>query len=152
VVPLGAVEQAYLTEWQRARNKDRCPLLVATDLGGVGGTTLHRADFGEGWGVAYDAPGAPGVEADGKPCDTCGRNAFGIAATPTSRGTAPRAANDDEIKWPDGSRAVTHRAESGRYVAYLEVQGVDCLYYAWSTVGDPHLRAFLRGLRRVAGM
>src|SRR5262245_25026801 len=47
-VQLGAVDQAYLTEWQRARNKDRCPLLIATDLGGVGGTTLHRADFGEG--------------------------------------------------------------------------------------------------------
>ncbi len=150
-VALGAVEQAYLTSWQRAGNKTRCPLVVASDLGGVGGATQRPAEFGEGWGVAYDALGLRGAEESGKACETCGRAAFGVAATAaTTDSGLPKW--DNEIRWGDGSRAVYRRAESGWYVAYLEIHGVDCLYYVWSTVSEQHLQALLNGLRRVQGM
>jgi hypothetical protein len=137
---LGAVPQTYLSEWQRAGNRARCPLLVPTDLGPGGAGAARREDFGLGWGVGYDVAGRTGD----------GGAAFGIAGTAASRGSAPAA--QKQLKWADGSAARYGQSESGRHVAYLEVVGVDCVYNVWSYLGEDHLMTILRGLRRVDGM
>jgi hypothetical protein len=136
---LGAVPQAYLTEWQRAGNRARCPLLVPSDLGAGAAGVPRREDFGTGWGVGYDVAGR-----------NDGGASFGVAGTAASRGSAP--ASQKQLRWADGSSAHYLQSESGRGVAYLELAGVECLYNVWSYLGDDHLMTVLHGLRRVDGM
>jgi hypothetical protein len=148
-VSLGEVPQVYLTEWQRAANRGRCPLLVMTDLGAGAGADGRRADFGEGWGVTYDKAGLPGTGDNGLRCIDCGRSAFGLAGTAASRGSVGTWTKEE--KWPDGSRARHGIGGAGRHVAYLEIMDVDCVYHVWSSLGEDHLMTLLRGLRRVGG-
>ena len=77
-------------------------------------------------------------------------SAASVPAAPvrsSSRASAPHW--EDEVKWPDGSHAVRKKNESGWFAADLEVAGVDCLYYVWSTLNPQHLELLLKSLRRV---
>jgi hypothetical protein len=149
-VELAALPPVYLGEWQRAGNRGRCPLLVATDLGAGGGAIPRRADFGTGWAVAYDREGLPGTSAAGAACGDCGRSVFGVAGTAASPGGA--AARDKLVTWSDGSR-LFHAAAGGRgELGYLHVAGIECVYHLWSALGEEHLLTVVRGLRRVEGM
>jgi hypothetical protein len=149
---LADVPQAYLSAWQHAANRSYCPLLIMTDLGAGAGATARVSEFVGGWAVAYDKPGSQGTSQQGDRCDTCGREAFGVAGTSTRKGTFP--AWDKEIVWADGGRARYERSGmTGGYVdyfvAHIEEPGSDCVYSVWSALGEQHLLQLLKGLRRV---
>lgn len=150
-VPLSAVPAAYAQAWRRARNRDRCALLVPASLAeGEGGTPRVDRTPG-GWAVAYDRPGGPGAARDGSTCPTCGRHAFGIAGTSIeSTASFPL-----HMEWSDGSRADYGR-EGGDdtsvprpWTAHLRVQTQDCIYSLWSHLGRDHLEHLLQHLQLV---
>lgn len=139
---LGAdeVPAAYRAAFGDAENRDWCALLAFRDPPAGGSDvepTVRTAQFGGGWGVAYDLPGL--------------RGAFGVAGT----GVEPSPdAYDDwpyRIRWRDGSRT-GYGPEGGsgpNQLAYLRVQGQRCLYNVWSHLGREHLEALLEELRFV---
>ena len=132
--PIGDVPAVYLTEWERAENRDRC-VLVAFD-GVRGDATPRRANFAGGWAGAYDLPGT--------------RSAFGIAGSGASAsdGTYQWA---DTMRWSDGSSA-TWGLEGGtgpNHLAYIRIAGQDCLYNIWSALGEEHLRELITRMRFV---
>jgi hypothetical protein len=133
------VPAVYLQEWSRAENQARCPLLVPSALGAQGEmATPRRAQFGGGWGVAYDLPEL--------------RSAFGVAGTGAEPGGPTYDAWPHRRSWADGSRA-GYGPEGGtgpNQLAYLELAGHDCLYNVWSRLGVEHLETLLEGLRLVA--
>jgi hypothetical protein len=144
-----AVPRVYVTEWRKARNRATCPLLVFTDLGEGEGARPRRATFHGGWAIAYDRKGLPGTQPSGADCEVCGRSAFGIAGTGVEKGGGPPWPN--ELRWADGSHA-GYGPEGGvgrRSLAYLSIEGADCLYNVWSALGEEHLVTLLQGLRRV---
>lgn len=63
----------------------------------------RRAEFGGGWGVAWDRRSGPGRNADGSYCDDCGRSAFGVAAIPSD--TVLDDLRDDAIVGSSGPTA-----------------------------------------------
>lgn len=130
------VPDVYLTEWSRADNADRCALVAPASTDAA--ATPRSAEFGGGWGVAYDLPDQ--------------RSAFGVAGT----GVEPSDATYDDwpwrMEWRDGSRA-GYGPEGGsgpRLLAYLRIDGQACLYNVWSHLGRDHLEGLLRSLRFVA--
>lgn len=103
----------------------------------VRGPTPRRANFSNGWGVAWDLPDL--------------RSAFGIA------GTGVDAADPSYSEWPysrtwsDGSTA-GYGSEGGtgpNQLAYLRIAGQGCLYNVWSRLGREHLEHLLEQLRFV---
>ena len=132
------IPEVYVTEWQKAENRDTCALIAPRSLGAAGANATPRAArFAGGWAVAYDLPGL--------------RSAFGIA------GAGVRTGDPSYNKWPyvhewgDGSK-VEYGPEGGEgpnQLAYLRIQGQDCLYNVWSRLGREHLELLLRELRRV---
>lgn len=100
-------------------------------------STPRPAQFGGGWAVAYDLPGL--------------RSAFGVA------GTGASASGDTYHDWPhrqawaDGSSAGygPEGGEGPKQLAYLKIEGQQCLYNVWSQLGTPHLEHLLRHLRFV---
>ena len=139
--PLAASEipAVYVEQWQKAENKDTCALIAPHSIGEAGaGATPRAAHFAGGWAVAYDLPNL--------------RSAFGIA------GAGVKAGDPTYNKWPyvydwgDGSK-VEYGPEGGQgpnQLAYLRIQGQDCLYNVWSRLGRAHLELLLRELRLVA--
>jgi hypothetical protein len=134
----GAVPAVFATEWRKAANRATCALIAPASLGAGTGATPRGATFSGGWAVAYDRPGL--------------RSAFGVA------GTGSRAADpsyDDwphRRTWPDGS-STGYGPEGGtgpNQLAYLRIQGQDCLYNVWSRLGVAHLEQLLESLRFVA--
>jgi hypothetical protein len=114
-----------------------CAPLAPSSFGEGAGAAARRANFGGGWGVAYDLPEL--------------RSAFGVA------GTGARAADPSYAEWPharvwrDGSRA-EYGPEGGsgpNQLAYLRVSGQGCLYNVWSRLGRGHLEHLLEHLRFV---
>lgn len=83
-------EAAVLAEWSKAQNRQACaPLAFATD--GTGGGRARRAQFGGGWGVAFDRPGL--------------RSAYGLAGTGLLPGDSAAFADQRESlarQWPYG--------------------------------------------------
>jgi hypothetical protein len=139
--PLAAesVSRHYLEQWRRAENRARCAPIAPADPGVGHGATPRAATFAGGWAVAYDRPGL--------------RSAFGIAGTGSSAAEEP-----GEYRWPhqriwaDGSRA-GYGPEGGtgpNELAYLRIEGQDCLYNVWSRLGRDHLEHLLEQLRFVA--
>jgi hypothetical protein len=133
-----AVPNVYTEQWQKAENRATCALIAPRVVGSAGaGATPRAANFSGGWAVAYDLPGT--------------RSAFGVA------GAGVRAGEPSYDKWPyvyewgDGSK-VEYGPEGGEgpnQLAYLRIQGQDCLYNVWSRLGREHLELLLRELRLV---
>ncbi|HUP61568.1 MAG TPA: hypothetical protein VNA69_14235 [Thermoanaerobaculia bacterium] len=131
------VPPVYITEWEKAENRDGCALIAPRSLGAGSGATPRSARFSGGWAVAYDLPAR--------------RSAFGIA------GAGVKPTDESYAKWPyvqiwdDGSKA-EYGPEGGsgpNQLAYLRIQGQDCLYNVWSHLGREHLEHLLRELRFV---
>ena len=133
-----AVPAVYVEQWQKAENRATCALVAPRSLGQLGaGATPRAANFAGGWAVAYDLPGK--------------RSAFGIA------GAGVRAGDPSYNRWPyaydwdDGSK-VEYGPEGGtgpNELAYLRIQGQECLYNVWSALGREHLEELVRELRLV---
>lgn len=134
--PLAAVPEVYRKAWENAGNRSSCALVAFANP--PTNATPRRATFAGGWAVAYDTPSQ--------------RSAFGVA------GTGVRATGDsstyqwpDEIVWTDGSRA-SYGLEGGtgpNHLAYLTIDGQDCLYNVWSAGGRDHLFNLLHQIRFV---
>lgn len=131
------VPAVYVREWSRAENRDRCALLAPRSLGGVTAATPRSANFSGGWAVAYDTADV--------------RSAFGIA------GTAAEPRGTTYSKWPfardwDDGSSVGYGPEGGtgpNQLAYLRIDGQDCLYNVWSRLGQKHLEELIAELRFV---
>jgi hypothetical protein len=132
------VPRVYVTQWEKAENRSTCALIAPRSLGNEGqAATPRAANFSGGWAVAYDLPDL--------------RSAFGVA------GAGVSADDPSYDKWPyvqqwdDGSRA-EYGPEGGtgpNQLAYVKIQGQDCLYNVWSRLGRSHLEHLLRELRLV---
>lgn len=135
------VPPAYLTARGEAENREWCALLAFRDPPAGGSDvepTVRTAQFGGGWGVAYDLPGL--------------RSAFGVAGTGVEPGPDTYDGWPYRALWRDGSRA-GYGPEGGsgpKQLAYLRVEGQRCLYNVWSHLGREHLEALLEELRFVA--
>lgn len=136
-VAAGAVPAVYLVEWKKAKNRARCAPLALVGGEKRPGVKVRRADFSDGWAVAYDLPGQ--------------RSAYGVAGTGLDiDGKGYRFPNS--LNFADGSNA--HYGLTGGtgpgYLAYVEVAGQRCLYNVWSNVGgQEQLEELLRSLRLV---
>ena len=137
-LPRAVVPDVYFQQWQKAENRENCAVVAPRSLGAEGaGATPRAANFSGGWAVAYDLPGL--------------RSAFGVA------GAGVKASDPSYDKWPyvqewgDGSKA-EYGPEGGqgpKQLAYVKIQGQDCLYNVWSALGREHLELLLRELRFV---
>lgn len=131
---------AYLTAWGDAENRDWCALLAFEDPplpDAAVDVEVRTAQFGGGWGVAYDLPEL--------------RSAFGVAGTGVEPGPDTYDDWPHHREWRDGSH-VGYGPEGGdgpRQLAYLQVAGQRCLYNVWSQLGPRHLEALLDELRLV---
>lgn len=131
-----AVPAVYLEEWRAAENRESC-VLIAPEGMARDEATPRRATFSGGWAVAYDLPDV--------------RSAYGVAG---SGATVHGDVYDDwphRIEWSDGSWA-GYGPEGGtgpNQLAYLRMQGQDCLYNVWSRLGTTHLESLLASLRFV---
>ncbi|MEO5587498.1 MAG: hypothetical protein ABIQ81_07380 [Novosphingobium sp.] len=151
-------EATVLAEWRKAENRRHCaPLAFATTRAGAG--RARRANFGGGWGAAFDRPGL--------------RSAFGVAGAGLLPGDeAPigdqRAALAQQ--WPyvralpglkpqtfagygvEGAKPFTTDNPEARgrdLLAYVRVPGERCLYNVWSKLGRAHLELLLDSLRQI---
>jgi hypothetical protein len=132
------VPAVYLDQWEKAENRQTCAVIAPRSLGAEGeGATPRAARFSGGWAVAYDLPDL--------------RSAFGVA------GAGVKASDPSYDQWPyvydwgDGSK-VEYGPEGGqgpKQLAYVHIQGQDCLYNVWSALGREHLELLLRELRFV---
>ncbi len=136
-LPAKAVPAVYLSEWKKAANRKTCAPLALQGVEKQLGAKVRRADFSGGWAVAYDLPGR--------------RSAYGIAGSGSSardggtRYTFPRT-----ITWADGSYA-NYGLKGGTgpgYLAYMVVEGQDCLYNVWAD-HEEELELLLTTLRRI---
>jgi hypothetical protein len=133
-----AVPAVYVQQWEKAENRRTCALVAPRSLGDAAANATPRAaNFSGGWAVAYDLPNL--------------RSAFGIA------GAGVKASDPSYPKWPyaydwgDGSK-VEYGPEGGEgpnQLAYVRIEGQDCLYNVWSRLGRDHLELLLRELRFV---
>lgn len=134
------VPPAYHAAREEAENRDWCALLAFRDPPARESDvepTVRTAEFGGGWGVAYDLPGL--------------RSAFGVAGTGVEPGPDTYDDWPHHIRWRDGSRA-GYGPEGGsgpKQLAYLRVEGQRCLYNVWSHLGREHLETLLEELRFV---
>ena len=133
------VPGVYLEAWRQAENRAACALIAPDSLGRGGGAEARRAQFGGGWGVAYDLPQL--------------RSAFGVAGTGVSY------TDDTYDEWPNsrtwaGGSYAGYGPEGGsgseNQLAYVRIEGQDCLYNVWSRLGIDHLEMLLEHLRFVA--
>ena len=112
--------------------------------------TPRRANFSGGWAVAYDKPGLRGKDAGGYPCESCGRSAFGIAGAGVLKGDGEgRYRWENSQEYADGSFA-SWGLEGGSgpgWLAYVEIEGQECLYNVWSNVSQQHLQLLIHNIR-----
>lgn len=142
-----------LSAWENADNRDQCAPLATRTLGAAAGARARTSELSGGWLVEFDRPGLPGIDRQGRECDTCGRSVFGIAGT----SVAPDAllAEDSETLTPtysDGSHAEVEVVDAdGESVASVTftVAGQSCVYEVWSLLGPDHLAELVAGLRFV---
>ena len=139
-LPASEVPAVYAEQWGRAENRTTCAILAPRDLGEAGaGATPRAATFSGGWGVAYDLPNL--------------RSAFGVAGAGVRVGDPSYKDWPHTREWFDGSRA-EYGPEGGtgpNQLAYVRVQGQDCLYNVWSRLGKEHLEYLIGQLRFVEG-
>lgn len=137
--PLAAadVPRVYLDQWRKADNRTHCALVAPRLLGGVTNATPRAASFAGGWAVAYDTPEQ--------------RSAFGIAGTGVEPDGTTYSKWPFARDWDDGSHA-GYGPEGGtgpNELAYVRIEGQDCLYNVWSRLGREHLESLLNELRFV---
>jgi hypothetical protein len=132
------VPAVYLTEWENAENRSTCALIAPRTVGAAGANATPRAaTFSGGWAVAYDLPDL--------------RSAFGVAGTGASKHGDTYDQWPHSRTWDDGSR-VDYGPEGGtgpNQLAYLRIEGQDCLYNIWSRLGREHLEQLIGELRFV---
>ncbi|MGH7444301.1 MAG: hypothetical protein ACREKM_05470, partial [Longimicrobiales bacterium] len=132
-----AVPSMLLTEWREADNRETCAPLAPASLGEWEAATPRAATFSGGWAVAWDLPEA--------------RSAFGVAGTGVDASEPAYSEWPYHLEWSDGSSA-EYGLEGGtgeNWLAYLRVNGQDCLYNVWSHVSREHLESLLAQLRYV---
>ena len=135
----GAVPAVLVEQWERAENRSGCALLAPAELGAGAGATPRAATFSGGWGVAWDTPTV--------------RSAFGVAGAGVAADGPSYHEWPHRMSWSDGSYA-EYGPEGGtgpNQLAYLRVQGQECLYNVWSRLGRTHLEYLLQQLRFVQG-
>jgi hypothetical protein len=79
------------------------------------------------------------------------RSAFGIAGTGSHASDPAYDEWPDRQTWDDGS-SVGYGPEGGtgpNQLAYLRIEGQDCLYNVWSRLGKEHLEHLIGELRLV---
>lgn len=135
----GTVAPVYFSEWSAADNRASCGILAPASLTDAErGASVRRAQFGGGWGVAYDLPGE--------------RSAFGIAGTGVrARESGTYRDWPHQIHYTDGSWA-GYGLEGGtgtKWLAYIEIASQGCLYNVWSQLGRSHLESLISRLRLV---
>ena len=132
------VAATYGTQWDKAENRSTCALIAPRTVGTEGSNATPRAaTFSGGWAVAYDLPDL--------------RSAFGVAGTGVSEDGASYDKWPHSEVWDDGSR-VEYGPEGGtgpNELAYLRIEGQDCLYNIWSRLGREHLEQLIHELRFV---
>lgn len=132
------VAPVYMTQWEKAENRDSCTLIAPRSIGAEGsGATPRAANFSGGWAVAYDLPEI--------------RSAFGVAGAGVKAGDASYNKWPYAYDWADGSK-VEYGPEGGtgpNQLAYVRIHGQDCLYNVWSRLGRQHLELLIRELRFV---
>jgi hypothetical protein len=132
------VPAPYATQWEKAENRSTCALIAPRTAGAKGvDATPRAATFSGGWAVAYDLPNL--------------RSAFGVAGTGASVGDASYDQWPHSKVWDDGSQA-DYGPEGGtgpNELAYLRIEGQDCLYNVWSRLGRDHLELLMDELRFV---
>lgn len=159
VLATSSVPAVVVEQWNAADNRSWCSALFPEDPTTLAAdASIRSANFGDGWGVAWDLPAGPGRHASGEYCADCGRGAYGIA------GIDARAAGTESDRWPttidyaDGSKLGygyegDAAADSGApLLAYLLVQNEGCSYNVWSFLGEGHLLDLVDRLRRVDGL
>jgi hypothetical protein len=153
--PMAAHEapRQILAAWENADNRAHCAPLATRTLGAAEGARARTSELSGGWLVEFDRPGLPGIDRQGRECDTCGRSVFGIAGT----SMAPEALlspDADELTptYSDGSHAEVEVVDAaGESVASVTftVSGQSCVYEVWSLLGPDHLAELVAGLRLV---
>jgi hypothetical protein len=131
------VPAVFVTQWEKAENRATCALIAPRSLGDGAGATPRAAQFGGGWGVAYDLPNI--------------RSAFGVAGAGVTADDPTYDKWPYVLTWDDGSRA-EYGPEGGQgpnQLAYVTIRGQRCLYNVWSRLGRAHLEYLLRELRLV---
>lgn len=121
-----------VSQWQLSDAAATCPLLVPA--GADAGGTTRALQVDGGWGVSWGRPNEPEL--------------FGVTARPPS-GRRGRPQAEAELTWSDGSTATLYR-DDDRLVADLTIEGIDCRYGVFSTLGFGHLSEVLGALRFVA--
>ena len=142
-----------LSAWERADNRDTCAPIATRTLGIAAGARARTSDLPGGWLVEFDRPGLPGVDRQGRECDTCGRSVVGIAGT-TMSPDALLTSDADALtpSYSDGSHAEVEFTDvDGEHVASVTftVAGQGCVYEVWSLIGPEHLQEIVSGLRLV---
>jgi hypothetical protein len=135
------VPAVLLQQWRAGGSRADCAALAPSDLGAAATGTPRRADFGpDAWAVAWDVPGAPGVQPSGQPCPSCGRGTVVVA------GTSVREPN------PGGLPQYGPTGGTGPgFLTQLRVSGQACLYNVTSYLSLEHLERLLESLRFVDG-
>jgi hypothetical protein len=133
-----SVPAVYVAQWEKAENRETCALIAPRTLGAAGqGATPRAANFAGGWAVAYDLPDL--------------RSAFGVAGAGVEAGEPSYDKWPYVRQWDDGSKA-EYGPEGGtgpNELAYVRIQGQQCLYNVWSRLGRTHLELLLSELRMV---
>jgi hypothetical protein len=145
-------------EWRRAENRAGCAPLALRSDDGAGGTS-RRAQFGGGWGVAFDTPrlrsaygfaGGGALPDDG---DEFSAKVDRLARQwPLMRrwgpgqnlpeGTAAGFGVEGASPYPDDNP----RGRGLHSVAYVHIPGQSCLYNVWSRLSRDHLESILGNL------
>lgn len=132
------VPAPYVTQWEKSENRSTCALIAPRSVGTAGANATPRAaTFSGGWAVAYDLSNL--------------RSAFGVAGTGASKTGDTYDQWPHRQTWDDGS-SVEYGPEGGtgpNELAYLRIEGQDCLYNIWSRLGREHLELLIRELRFV---
>lgn len=153
--PQTRANELVYREWARSGVRWQCaPLGLTPAAAGAG--TPRRADFSDGWAVAFDRPGQ--------------RSAFGIAGTGIRDGQG--VPHEERLRrlalqWPltkelrlgrqlavagygiEGARPYSAENPDGigeKSLAYVYVGGQSCLYNVWSNLGRKHLEQLLGSL------
>ena len=152
------VPAVLLEQWRAGGSRADCAALAPSVLGAAANGTPRRAEFGpDAWAVAWDVPGAAGVQPSGQPCPSCGRGTLVVAGTALFEPRPDRAPSPAVFAntrgWADGSVArYGHAGETGpRVGAQLRVAGQGCMYNVVSYLGQAHLEQILESLRFVEG-
>ena len=156
--PALVAQALVLGEWQRADNRGTCAPVAFVSTGQARGAP-RRAEFGGGWGVAFDLPNL--------------RSAYGLAGPgPIAADSLPPDEQRERLgaQWPyfrelealpqpafagygvEGAEAYPPGNTAGRGVnslAYVRVGEQRCSYNVWSRLGRAHLELLLDALRPV---